>query len=71
MGFNRMWLVNHKTGQKVLLGQYDGSLGGWNCFHWDLQDRLDKMFSESRGPITTHGDNDWSIKYDHEIKGSD
>lgn len=45
MANNRMWVVNRKTGAKVLLAKYYPSTG-WCVFYQDLADKLDALFHE-------------------------
>ena len=61
MANNRMWLVQEKTGKKILLAKSMGT--GWYTFH--EQERIDEWFRDRRDDETRWGqDTGYVIRYE-------
>ena len=81
MANNRMWLVNSRSGERVLLAKYYPS-GGWRVPDDGLTDALQSVFnkSDSFGPnphgigggkiplssLGMYGGNEWQVEYEVE-----
>lgn len=62
MANTRMWLVNKRLGQEILLAKYYPSTG-WYTFHADLSEKLDIAFDEDE-EISSFGPVDWILEYE-------
>jgi hypothetical protein len=66
MANNRMWFVNVRTKQKVLIAKYYPT-DGWRVLHNpDLAALIDEALiaAGDSAPVTLYGDNDWKIEYE-------
>lgn len=63
MANNRMWLVNKRTGARLLLAKYYPSTR-WSVFYSDLTDRISRFFRENELLPTQWGDNDYEVQYE-------
>ena len=63
MANNRMFLVNKRTKERIIMAKYFPDTG-WDCCRENLTDCLDKFFEENQPPPTLRGETDWEIEYE-------
>lgn len=64
MANNRMWLVNKKTGDQVLLAKYYPSAGWGTFWKQELAEKIDALFTKNLQSPTMIGDMDYEIVYE-------
>lgn len=64
MANNRMWLVNKKTKEKILIAKYYPTTQ-WYVYHDDIKTRLNELFDKSED-YSTWGKHEWELEYEME-----